>query len=466
MTSEQRRITLAVCVIAGLSLLVVAGLTFLVTPMSEDLGLDDGEVEDILVIPSVASLLVIFIAGQAGDRLGHRKTIIISGAGFTLGALILAAAPGAVAVDVGLALCGGMAVALQIVGLGLLQQTVPEGKARVSAFTSYGMVFPLGFLILPVATAGLLEAANWRFIPIIWTLSGVVICTVAFTLLRPSESTRPMGEWVTPLLAGLTLTAAARSLVETSHDSPDSPTVIIGVLVSITAAVGCALTMRHSTRSTFTLEPLRSGLLRSLLVGVGIVSLVGMLTYVTIALEYLYALTSLAAAMALIAAQAGAVFGAKFLAAWTMHRWGVSLAARRLMIAIAVTVLLLLAMQSSTPAWYLIASAAVFSCMGMAALTVLNAEVMGHAPHGSTGAISSFRAAASSIGGSLGVAILGTAIISAVSVDDGVGSVSPAQLDQLAAGLRLDAVLACVIATLGWVVLTRAERRYKEVTPT
>ena len=466
MTRDQRRITFAVCVIAGLSLLVVAGLTFLVTPMSEDLGLSNSEVENILDIPSVSALLVIFIAGQAGDRLGHRRTLIISGAGFTLGSLILAMSSGPVAIEVGLAMCGSTAVALQILAIGLLQQTVPEGKARVSAFTSYGMVFPLGFLVIPVATGGMLEIANWRLIPIIWAIAGVLVGAVAFLLVRRGEPNRPMGEWLTPLLAGITLTAAANSLAEASHKRPESTIIVVGILVSITAAVGCALTMRHSTRSSFTLDPLKSGLLRNLLVGVGIVSLVGMLTYVTLALEYLYDLTPLRAAILLVPAQFGAVVGAKFLAAWAMHRWGVSLAARRLVIAIAITMLPLLAMQSSTPAWYLISSAAIFSCMGMAALTVLNAEVMGHAPHGSTGAVSSFRAAASSIGGALGVAVLGTAIISAVSVDDGVGSVSPAQLDQLAAGLRLDAVLVCVIATIGWVVLTRAERRYKEVAPT
>lgn len=466
MTSEQRRITLAVCTIAGLSLLVVAGLTFLVTPMSEDLGLSNSEVENILVIPSVSALLVIFIAGQAGDRLGHRKTLVMSGTGFALGSLLLALAPGPIAVQIGLAMCGSMAVALQIVAIGLLQKTVPEGKARVSAFTSYGMVFPLGFLIFPVATAGLLEVANWRWVPVIWAVSGLAICAVAFLLLRPSELTRPMGEWLTPLLAGIALTAGARSLSEMSHESFESSTVVIGVFLSMTAAVGCALSMRYSTRSTFTLEPLRSGRLRSLLVGVGIVSLVGMLTYVTIALEYLYDLSPLRAAILLVPAQLGAVVGAKFLAAWAMHRWGVSLAARRLTIAIAVTMLPLLAMQSGTPAWYLISSAAIFSCMGMAALTVLNAEVMGQAHPESTGAISSFRAAASSIGGALGVAVLGTGVISAVSVDEGVGAVSPAQLDQLAASLRLDAVLACVIATIGWAILTRAARRSKAMEPT
>jgi MFS family permease len=255
-----------------------------------------------------------------------------------------------------------------------------------------------------------------------------------------------------------------------SHESFESPTVVIGVFMSMTAAVWCALTMRHSTRSTFTLDPLRSGLLRNLLTGVGIVSLVGMLTYVTIALEYLYDLSPLRAAILLVPAQLGAVVGAKFLAAWAMHRWGVSIAARRLTIAIAVavavTVLPLLAMQSTTPAWYLISSAAIFSCMGMAALTVLNAEVMGQAPRESTGAVSSFRAAASSIGGALGVAILGTPIISAVSVDEGVGSVSQAQLDQITAGLRLDAVLACMIATVGWAILTRAARRSQAMEPT
>lgn len=53
MTALQRRITMAICVIVGLSLLTAAGLTFLVAPMADGLNLSDGDVEEILAIPSV-----------------------------------------------------------------------------------------------------------------------------------------------------------------------------------------------------------------------------------------------------------------------------------------------------------------------------------------------------------------------------------------------------------------------------
>ena len=462
MSPDQRRITLALCVIVGLSLLVVAGLTFLVSPMAEDLGLSDNQVENVLAIPSGASLMAIFIAGQIGDRLGHRRALLIASAGFILGSGVLATASGALGVEIGLALCGGTAIALQIVALGLLQQTVPEGRAHVSAFTTYGMVFPLAFLAFPVVTAALLEVTSWRWIPVIWAIAGVLIGAIAFFALDRNAMRRPVGEWVTPVLAGIALTAAARSLAEMSHASPESPQVVLGLLISALAIGGCAAVMRRSGRASFSLRPISSGTLRLLLIGVGLVSLVGMLTYISIALEYLYDLTSLEAALAIVPAQAGAVVGAKFVAQWTMHRWGSLRAGRYLMFALALSMLPLLVMQPSTPAWYLVGIAAIFSGLGMAALTVLNADVMGRAPHESTGAVSAFRAAASSIGGALGVAVLGTSVISAVSVDGGQGYVSAAQLDQLAAGLRIDGVIACLIALAGWVSLTIVVRRTTE----
>ena len=46
-----------------------------------------------------------------------------------------------------------------------------------------------------------------------------------------------------------------------------------------------------------------------------------------------------------------------------------------------------------------------------------------------------------------------------MNVDGGQGDVSTTQLDQLAAGLRLDGVIACLIALAGWVVLTMVTRR-------
>lgn len=75
----------------------------------------------------------------------------------------------------GLTLCGGAATAVQIVALGLLQESFPEGKARVSAFTTFGMVYPAAFVVFPILIGGLLDVAVWRLIPLGWSAAGVVM---------------------------------------------------------------------------------------------------------------------------------------------------------------------------------------------------------------------------------------------------------------------------------------------------
>lgn len=457
--AAQFRVTVAIALIVGLTFLVSTGLTFLISPMAADLELSDSTVEAVLAIPSIASLLVVFISGQLGDRLGHRRTLLLASVGFAVGGVVLAVAQEPLFISLGLALCGSTATAIQIVGLGLLQQSVPEGKAHDAAFTTYGMVFPLAFLVFPVGTSGLLELANWRWIPLVWACAGLAIGVIALLLLERAESSTPIGEWLTPLLAGVALASVVRCLDALGHQRTGTPSVVIGALVGLVASLACAVRIGQSTSSSFSLRPIADGTIRVLLVGVALVSLVaGTLTYVTIAMEYLYDLTPLQAAIAVIPAQAGGILGAKMLAGRAMNRMGVARAGRQLMLTLSLTMLPLLFMHSTSPAWYVIGCATLFNTVGNAAVTVLNSDVMGRAPLGNTGPVSSFRGAASSIGSALGVVVLGTSVISAVSMDGGVGHVNPSQWVQLAAGLRLDGVLGCAIALGGWVALVAVER--------
>ncbi len=459
MTAAQRRITFAICVIVGLSLLMAAGLTFLVSPMAEGLGLGDDAVEDILAIPSVAALVAVFSAGQLGDRVGHRRTLVIASLGFTAGAVILASAMGVTAVEIGLAICAASAITMQIVGVSVLQLAMGRGPAQVSAFTTYGMVFPLAFLVLPVATASLLGVANWRLVPAIWAITGLIIWITASLLLEADQPVGATGEWITPLLAGIALAGAARVLSELGQVYADPSEVGLAALVAVTAATGCLILCRRLSRPNFSLRSVQSPMLRILLLGVMLVSFVGLLTYVTIALEYFYDMTPLESSIAIIPAQLGAVLGAKVLAMYAIHRWGGDRASRYLMMAIAMAMLPLVLVRSDTPAWFLVAVATVFSCAQMAALTAVNTVVMSRAPRESTAAVSSIRTAASSIGGALGVGVFGAIIITSVQVDAGVADVSALQLDHLAASLRLVGVLASLIAVTGWFSLTLAERR-------
>ncbi|MCH9841420.1 MAG: MFS transporter, partial [Actinomycetia bacterium] len=214
MTPAQRRITLAISVIVGLTLLVVTGLTFLVQPMAEDLDLANVTVELALVVPAISALLVVFVAGRAGDWFGERKTIIAAGVVFTLGAGVLATASIDPAVIVGLAMCGAGSAVIQVVALSLLKRTIPDGKARVQAFTTFGMVFPAAFLVFPIATSFFLGFVSWRWVPASWSVGGVIIIVIALRILEHNRTGTGSGEWASPILAGIALATGGRMLNE------------------------------------------------------------------------------------------------------------------------------------------------------------------------------------------------------------------------------------------------------------
>jgi hypothetical protein len=361
-------------------------------------------------------------------------------------------------IGISLALCGGSATAIQIVGLGLLQKTVPKGKARVSAFTTYGMAFPLTYLLIPVATADLLDLVSWRLIPIFWGFAGVGIGAMVLLLLERKESRMPIGEWLTPLLAGVALASAVRFLDALGQNFRWSADLVIVMLIGALAAVTCATLMRGSTPTSFSFRPIAGPQIRVLLVGVALTVMVGSLTYITIAVEYFYGLTDLQAAIALVPAQAGSIFGAKVIASKAMNHWGIAKSVRHLMLIFGISMLPLGFMQQTTSSWYLICCATLINTMGFAAITVLNTDVMGHASLEDTGQVSSFRGAASEIGSALGMVVLGTSVISAVRMDGGVGDVSRLQLDHLAAGLRIDGMLGCTVVLAGWGALLAVAR--------
>lgn len=459
MTAAQRRITLAVCLIVGMSLLMSAGLTFLVSPMAEALGLVDNVVEDVLAMPSVAALIMVFSAGQLGDRLGARRTLGIASGAFSVGAVFIMFASNEYPVEIGLAICAAAAVTIQIVGVSLLQQSTGEGPAQVSAFTSFGVVFPLAFLVFPVATARLLQVSNWRLVPLIWIAAGVVMLVISLVLVEPGRPARAGGEWGTPLLAGIALASGTRAISEMDDLAVDPPLLGVSLGVCVIASTACLIMWRRVRQPRFTLRPIKGAQLPLLLLAVALVSLSGLLTYVSIAVEYLYDMTPYQASLAIIPAQVGAILGAKLLAQRAIHWWGGLRAARLLMIALAVSMVPMVFLQVGSPIWFLSGAATLFSFVWMAVLTVLNAEVMRRSPRESTGAVSSFRTAASSIGAAIGVGVLGTIVISSMPVEAGAAAVDLDQLVGITNSLRLDSLLASAIALAGWGVLTIAERR-------
>jgi len=459
MTRAPQRTTLVISVIVGLTLLVITGLTFLVQPMAEDLDLPNVTVELALVAPSIAALLVVFIAGRAGDWFGERKTIIAAGMVFTLGAGILATATIDPAVIIGLAMCGAGSAVIQVVALSLLKRTTLEGKARVQAFTTFGMVFPAAFLVFPIATSFLLGFVNWRWVPAIWSFGGVVVVVMAVLLLNRDRMRTGSGEWASSILAGIALATGGRMLNEIGREEGNPVIIAMTATCCTVATIACVLVVKRSKNPGLSVRPLTGVMVRPLLFGIAVIALIQILTYISIGLAYFYDMSPFEASIAIAPAQIGAVIGAKVVASRAIKVWGVPRSGRGLLLMTGLVMLLLVFVRPDTAVWYLVLVATVFSLTGMAALTVMNLDIMDRAPEGTAGIVSSFRTAATSLGGALSMVVLGVAVLSSVSIASGSGSVDEAQLEDLAAGFRFEGVVGFFIAVIGWAVLYVSSRR-------
>ena len=459
MTPAQRRTTYTLSGIVGLTLLVVTGLAFLIQPMADDLGLSEPTIDLALVAPSIASLLVVFTAGRAGDRFGERRMIIAAAIVFTVGAGLLASATIDPVIIVGLAFCGAGSVAIQVVALSLLKRTAPDGPAHVRAFTTFGVVFPFAFLVFPVATALVVGSVNWRWIPVLWAMAGVVVITMALLLLDSDRPEGALGEWASPILAGVALATGSRMLQEISREEPNVTIVVITTSMCLLATTACVAVIRRASTPGLSLRPLTGAMMRPLLVAIAVIGLIQILTYVTIALRYVYDLSPHQASIVIAPAQIGAIVGAKVVASRAIAVWGIARAGRVLLLSTGLVMLLLGFFRPGASMWFLILVATAFSLTGTAALTVMNIDIMGRAPEGSSGLVSGFRTAASSFGSALSMIVLGAAVLSSVYLASGSTAISQTQLEDFAAALRRDGLVGFLIAAAGWAVLYVAARR-------
>ena len=447
-----------VCAIVGISLIVNASLNFLLTPMLDGLGLSEEQGSMALTLPSIGSLIVVFIAGRLGDRIGHRRIILVASAAFIAGSIIVAAAQGMLMVTIGLILAGASATAILIVSLGLLQVSIPSGPSRVSAFTTFGMVFPIAYLIVPVVTGWTVNVASWRFVPASWVLLGLLMPVIALRLLGTNPPLRPVGEMWTPVLGGLLLAGFVQTLHAGHNFGWLAPRTLAMGSLTIAIAAATFILLKRFDAPSLTLRPVRDRVLAVLLACVVLIVMVNTLVYVTLALEYLYSDSVLSTAIQLVPAQAAAIVGAKAVAAPLMRRYGAGRAGAIAMLGLALSLATLMLMGPTSPSLQLVISASLFSMFGFASITTLSTAVMAQAPAGEEGVVSAFRAAASSVGSALTVVLLGGMIGLAVDAVDyePLGDLpDPAAMVD---GLKASGLVGAVVAIIAAIAFARAMR--------
>ncbi len=408
------RVVAAVCVIAGCSMSASATLNYMVEPMSADLGLTSSQLNNALAIPSIASLLVVFLAGTLGDRLGQRRVLLVAVVVFTLGSIGVLFANGQVLLSLGLLLEGMAATVMSVVALGLLGSSITDDGQRANAFATYGTISPIIYLFLPLFAGWIIGVFSWRVVPGAWIVLGVLGAAATLFLLPKSQRARTSGELYTPLLAGLVLAAIVQTL---SHlgDSGSTPTrsILSGIVALVSIAVLIAI-WRRSSAPTLSITPLKRGATTLLLVVVLLVPFANTWYYLTLAFQYLMGFDSLQTAIAMVPAQIAGIIGAKLLAGPLMRRLGVRRSGVLLLGLLAIGLFSLLVIQADSPAWLLSCCAVVFGMGTVGAGVVITNAILSTAPPSESGNTSAYRSAASSIGVALGFIIMGSLVFGTV----------------------------------------------------
>jgi MFS transporter, DHA2 family, multidrug resistance protein len=406
---HHRTLLLGICLVAGATFTVLASINYMLTPMLADLDLSIQQGNLALKIPSLASMLVVFAAGRAGDRIGHRRVIIVAGVLFILGSAIVALADGLAMVGIGMFIEGVAATGIQIVVVGLLAARFVSPHARAAAFGTYGMAFPAVWLVFPVIAGWLSTFVSWRAIPWMWVAAGIILIASAVFLL-PNAPRVPVGELWTPILAGVFVVGIVQFISHASDFGLISIPTLISAVTVIASFLACTVLLRRLPNPSLSLTPLRNGSTRIILAVVLVVPTLNTFFYLTVALQFMYGMSAFRTALLMMPAQVACIVGAKIISERLTDQLGLTRAGVLLLLCLAAVMAIPLTFTGTTPLWWMMTFAIAFGAVVTAVTVVVLNALMSSAPPEESGNTAAFEGSAGEVGIALGVVLM-TALV-------------------------------------------------------
>jgi EmrB/QacA subfamily drug resistance transporter len=420
-----KRLGLALAVIATAQLMLVLDLTIVnvaLPHIQAALGFSGSNLEWVANAYAVAFGGLLLLGGRSGDLLGRRRIFIAGLLVFVLASLLGGFATGQAWLITARAVQGAGAAMAAPTALSLLAVTFPEGRARNRAIAVYSAIAIVGLAVGLIAGGLLVTYASWRWVMFVNVPIGLAVAALA-TRVLPATGRRA-GRFDLP--GALTATAGVALLVYGLSNAATTPdgvshwgdTKVVAALAA--AAVLLAAFAVIETRSRYALLPMRllrsrdraGALLVSLCLGT---ALLGMFFFLTVFIQEVWGYSPLRAGVAYLP------YVPAILVMTVVAQRGVSrVGARPLLIAgsaIAAGGMFWLSRltEHSTYAGGMLGPELVLGAgLGLlfvpTSLIILNKVTIGE-----TGAASSLLNVGQQVGGSIGLAVVGTVAWSAVA---------------------------------------------------
>ncbi|ALG14122.1 MFS transporter [Kibdelosporangium phytohabitans] len=413
----------------------------------------------------VASFLL--LAGSCADRFGRRRVFTVGLTVFGLGSLACAMAPGIEWLIAARALRAVGGTMLNPVAMAIVVTTFPDPAERARAIGVFASMSGLSLALGPIVGGALVDGFGWR--SIFWINVPIVVAAIVCTRLYVPESRAPRARRFDPVgqaLVILVLGSLVYGLIESTALGWTSP-VIIGLLVA--AGLGVAGIVVHEPRRADPLLELR--LFRSVpftsAILMAVFGLCGFGSFLFVTTQYLQdvrGLSALTAGLCLLPV------GVLILVLSPVTGRVVGTHGPRIPLVVAGTTLALgglasLWLSPTTPLMVVLAIYALFGvALGAVNPPITNTAVSGM-PRSMAGAAASVASSGRQIGTTLGVALAGTIMGSAMS-RGGTDFTSAARgLWGLLTALGLGVVTLALVSTGRWArdTATRAAALFDEM---
>jgi EmrB/QacA subfamily drug resistance transporter len=405
----------------------------------------------------IASVLI--LAGSTADRFGRRKVFQIGLATFTLGSLLCSLAPGLgwlVAFRMLQAVGGSM---MNPVAVSIIANTFTDSRERARAIGIWGGVFGLSIAAGPPLGGLLVDGVGWR--GIFWVNIPVGVAAIVLTALFVPESRAARPRRIDPVgqvLVIVTLASLTYAIIEGPRAGWTSPLIVSLFAVAAAAAAGLVAYEPRRREPLLDLRFFRSAPFTgaTLIAISALAALGGFLFLNTLYLQDVRGLSALSAGLYTLPLAAMTLLLAP-LSGWIIGRWGPRLPLVVAGVAMTAGGLLLTSLAPDTPVGRLMAAYVIFGIgTGMVNAPITNTAVSGM-PRSQAGVAAAIASTSRQVGQSLGVAVVGAAVTSAMHGPLGVNFAQASHVGWwIIAGCGAAVLVLSLVTTGRWALGTAA----------
>jgi EmrB/QacA subfamily drug resistance transporter len=205
----------------------------------------------------LATLLI--LSGSIADRIGRKRVFMIGLALFSLGSLLCSTAPSPGWLIAFRAMQGVGGSMLNPVAMSIIRNVFTDPRERAQAIGIWGGVVGISMALGPVVGGALVAAAGWRSIFWINVPIGILAIVLVARLVPESRAPRPRRlDPIGQVLAMLFLATLTYAIIEAGDAGWGSPRVQTSAIVAATAFVGFVARERHALEPLIDLRFFRS----------------------------------------------------------------------------------------------------------------------------------------------------------------------------------------------------------------